>query len=82
MSVIVSFLIVQKISLAYGRYMEARALAGKLLFSCRELVQLSIVLTEVDSGVEASTWRSTVSIIRIIILALSWACLDIVRHKL
>lgn len=54
MSLIVSFLVVQKVNLAFDRYMQARTFLGHALSMCREINQGSILFAE---GKDAETWR-------------------------
>jgi len=46
MTLIVSFLVINKVNLAYDRYMQSRHSVGHALSACRELNQLSYLLTE------------------------------------
>jgi putative membrane protein len=57
MSLIVSFLVVSKINLAYERYMHARTAVGKSMQHIRELNQLAVVFTEYDTSTAANNWR-------------------------
>jgi predicted membrane chloride channel (bestrophin family) len=60
MSLIVSFLVVQKINLAFDRYMNARVLVGKALMGCRDLHQLAMTLSALDESSQGVRWRSAV----------------------
>ncbi len=58
MSMIVSFLIVTRSSINYGRYMEARAGITNLIRASRELIQYAITFTRYDTSEKAKKWRS------------------------
>jgi len=61
MSVIVSYLVVSKVTLAFGRYMEARKAIGEACMSLRELHQLAVLYTGSNKTADAISWRSEVS---------------------
>lgn len=68
MSLLIAYLGVSKVNLAYERYMTAQISTGHALMILRELNQLALTLTENCSGEEADEWRSTThqSIIQLI----------------
>lgn len=57
MSLIIAYLGVSKVNLAYERYMSAQIATGHAFMILRELNQLSITLTEQYANVEADEWR-------------------------
>ena len=67
MTILISFLIVQRSQLVYGRYMEARALLGILFRSSTELMQLVSTMTIHDTSKDAKEWRRLVSYLRSIV---------------
>jgi len=62
MSLIVSFLVVQKINLAFDRYMKARVAIGRTLVSCRDLHQMVMTFTANDASRQGSSWRLEVRV--------------------
>jgi predicted membrane chloride channel (bestrophin family) len=46
MSLIISFLVVSKLQLAFYRYMEARSLLGQAFTACRDIHQHAVVFTQ------------------------------------
>ena len=58
MTLIVSFLVINKVNVAYERYMQSRHALGRAFSSCRQLVQIALLYTEhlvpVDKTV---SWR-------------------------
>lgn len=46
MTLIVSFLVINKVNLAYERYMQSRHVLGRALSSCRQLNQVALLYTE------------------------------------
>lgn len=59
MSLLIAYLGVSKVNLAYERYMLAQISTGHALMILRELNQLALTLTETCSGEEADEWRAT-----------------------
>mmetsp|Transcript_40199 Transcript_40199/g.72432 ORF Transcript_40199/g.72432 Transcript_40199/m.72432 type:complete len:218 (-) Transcript_40199:392-1045(-) len=57
MSLLIAYLGVSKVNLAYERYMSAQIATGHAFMILRELNQLSITLTEQYDGAEAYEWR-------------------------
>ncbi|KAL7524672.1 hypothetical protein ACHAXR_000670, partial [Thalassiosira sp. AJA248-18] len=57
MSLLIAYLGVSKVNLAYERYMSAQIATGHAFMILRELNQLSITLTEQYDGVAADGWR-------------------------
>jgi predicted membrane chloride channel (bestrophin family) len=58
MSLLIAYLGVSKVNLAYERYMQAQIATGHGLMVLRELNQLALTLTENFSGKEADEWRT------------------------
>ena len=56
MTLMISYLVISKVNLAYERYMEARRAIGHALASLRELNQLLLVYTKGHSDI-AKLWR-------------------------
>lgn len=46
MSLIISFLVVSKLQLAFYRYMEARSLLGQAFAACRDILQHAIIFSQ------------------------------------
>ena len=57
MSILIAYLGVSKVNLAYERYMSAQIATGHAFMILRELNQLSITLTEQYTDAEANEWR-------------------------
>ena len=57
MSILIAYLGVSKVNLAYERYMSAQIATGHAFMILRELNQLSITLTEHYTDMEANEWR-------------------------
>jgi len=57
MALLVSYLGVSKVNLAYERYMSAQVAAGHALMTLRELNQMSIMMTDPFEGAGAEEWR-------------------------
>lgn len=68
MSLLIAYLGVSKVNLAYERYMGAQIAIGHGLMILRELNQLALTLTENFTGEEADEWRTAArqSIIQLI----------------
>jgi len=60
MTLIISYLVVSKVNLAFDRYMQARTAIGNALSALRELNQLAITFTESDRSRIGDKWRSNV----------------------
>ena len=58
---LVSFFIVTRTNISYGRYMEGRALLGAAMRSVREISQTSAALTVKAKGPQWAEWRGRVS---------------------
>jgi predicted membrane chloride channel (bestrophin family) len=56
MTLMISYLVISKVNLAYERYMEARRMIGHALAALRELNQLLVVYTQ-SHGEIAKLWR-------------------------
>ena len=63
MTLIVSFLVINKVNLAFGRYMDCRHAIGHALAALRELNQAALQYTFAlpPSNQRASQWRREVS---------------------
>lgn len=57
MSLLIAYLGVSKVNLAYARYMSAQIATGHAFMILRELHQLSLTLTEPYAGAAADAWR-------------------------
>ena len=64
MTLIVSFLVISKVNLAYDRYMNSRHAIGHALAALRELNQSALLFTQhlAPSDELASKWRRQVGI--------------------
>ena len=68
MSVMVSFLVVTRVSIAYSRFTEARDYLDSAMLSTRELIQHIICFTRYDDSPGAKKWRSEISRRSIVLL--------------
>lgn len=68
MSVMVSFLVVTRITIAYNRFIEARNFLDKAMISCREFIQHSICFTRYDHSKGAQDWRAELARRSIVLL--------------
>ena len=68
MSVMVSFLVVTRITIAYNRFIEARNFLDKAMISCREFIQHSICFTRYDLSTGAQDWRAELARRSIVLL--------------
>jgi hypothetical protein len=59
MSLIVSFLVITKVQVAYDRYMQARTHLGEALFVCRDLQQHVMVFGRASSGIQVKRSRDS-----------------------
>ncbi|KAL3787271.1 hypothetical protein HJC23_004145 [Cyclotella cryptica] len=59
MSLLIAYLGVSKVTLAYERYMDAQIATGHGLMILRELNQLALTLSENFDGDQADEWRAT-----------------------
>jgi predicted membrane chloride channel (bestrophin family) len=78
MSILVSFLVVTRVTITYSRFMEARQLLQDLFLACREVVQYTCVLTNQNTSLAAQQWRQDVAYRVILCLRLAMAA---VEHK-
>ena len=76
MSILVSFLLVTRVTITYNRFMEARQHLQDLFLSCRELIQYTCVLTNQNTSTAAKIWRQDVAYRTIICLRLAMAALE------
>ncbi|KAL7537598.1 hypothetical protein ACHAWF_005831 [Thalassiosira exigua] len=58
MSILIAYLGVSKVTLAYNRYMDAQISTGHAFITLRELHQMSLTLTEKCVGSKADEWRA------------------------
>jgi predicted membrane chloride channel (bestrophin family) len=68
MSMIVSFLVVTRSSIAYSRFMESRSHLAQVMKSCRELMQYAVTFTRYDNSDAATKWRYMVARKTIVLL--------------
>jgi len=76
MAIMVSFLIVTRASITYGRFMEARGYLSDVFRSCRELIHHTAVLTMQDVSRGAKQWRQDVAFRIILLLRVTIAALE------
>ena len=68
MSLMVSFLVVTRSSIAYSRFLESRDYLDAAMVSCRELIQHVICFTRYDESPGAKKWRSEIARRSIVLL--------------
>lgn len=61
LSLLVSFLVVTRVTITYGRFMQLRHYLGICFKSCRDLVQLTSIITITSNTFECIEWRRAVS---------------------
>lgn len=71
MAIIVSFLLVARAKIVYGRYMTQRSLLGSMLRSSRHIVQHAYCLTNWNKSLNAVQWRLKVVHYTIVLLRVS-----------
>eukprot|EP00568_Trieres_chinensis_P014225 CAMPEP_0183329318 /NCGR_PEP_ID=MMETSP0160_2-20130417/84734_1 /TAXON_ID=2839 ORGANISM="Odontella Sinensis, Strain Grunow 1884" /NCGR_SAMPLE_ID=MMETSP0160_2 /ASSEMBLY_ACC=CAM_ASM_000250 /LENGTH=451 /DNA_ID=CAMNT_0025497507 /DNA_START=30 /DNA_END=1385 /DNA_ORIENTATION=- len=76
MAIMVSFLIVTRAQITYGRFMEARGYLSEIFRNCRELIHHAVVLSMRDTGRGAKQWRQDVAYRTILLLRVTIAALD------
>jgi len=76
MSMLVSFLIVTRSTIAYTRLMEANTKLINCMRCCRELVQHAVAFTRHESDIAARKWRSQLARRTIVLLQTSVAVLE------
>uniref|UniRef100_A0A7S3P5P1 Bestrophin homolog n=1 Tax=Amphora coffeiformis TaxID=265554 RepID=A0A7S3P5P1_9STRA len=76
MSILVSFLVVTRVTITYNRFMEARNHLKDLFYSCRELIQYTCILTNQNTSDEAQLWRQDVAYRTIVCLRLAMAAVE------
>eukprot|EP00560_Eucampia_antarctica_P002395 CAMPEP_0197833282 /NCGR_PEP_ID=MMETSP1437-20131217/18504_1 /TAXON_ID=49252 ORGANISM="Eucampia antarctica, Strain CCMP1452" /NCGR_SAMPLE_ID=MMETSP1437 /ASSEMBLY_ACC=CAM_ASM_001096 /LENGTH=382 /DNA_ID=CAMNT_0043437247 /DNA_START=134 /DNA_END=1282 /DNA_ORIENTATION=+ len=77
MSLLVSFLVVTRTTITYNRFMTLRQQLGKCFQSCRELMQLTAMLTFTNKSPESLKWRrnvalKTIELLRVTIAAIQY----------
>jgi predicted membrane chloride channel (bestrophin family) len=68
MSMIVSFLVVTRSSIAYSRFMESRSHLATVMKSCRELIQYAVTFTRYDTTETTTKWRYSLARKTIVLL--------------
>jgi predicted membrane chloride channel (bestrophin family) len=76
MALILSYLVVTRAQIAYGRFMQARTYLEGCYTACRELVQHMCVLTQHDTSNGAKVWRHNVAYRTILLLRLTMATIE------
>lgn len=76
MSILVSFLVVTRVTITYSRFMEARQYLQDLFLSCRELIQYTCILTNQNTFKDARLWRQDVAYRTIVCLRLAMASVE------
>mmetsp|Transcript_7340 Transcript_7340/g.10715 ORF Transcript_7340/g.10715 Transcript_7340/m.10715 type:complete len:277 (-) Transcript_7340:704-1534(-) len=76
MTTILSFLIVNRSSTSYKRYMEARHHLEDLYRSCREIIDCANIFSAHDQGPKAKAWRAEVAYRVIVTLRVTIAALE------
>ena len=82
MSILVAFLVVARVQITYGRFMEARGYLGGIFKSFRELMHTVAVLTDHSKSEAAKEWRKKVALrilttLRVTVAALEVSHLDL-----
>jgi len=80
MSILVAFLVVARVQITYGRFMEARAYLGGCFKSCRELMHCVAVLTSTTETPEAKLWRKSVAVQIVTLLRVTVAAIEFYSH--
>lgn len=82
-TLVVAFLLVNRVSIALGRYNEARGYLGGMCRDARELVQTTCVLSALDNmEVAAQEWRFEVCHRTLLLLRLSMTSIDYPTDKI
>ena len=76
MSILVSFLLVTRVTITYNRFMEARQNLQDLFLASRELIQYTCVLTNCNTSKAAQMWRQEVAYRIIVALRLAMAAVE------
>lgn len=76
MALILSFLVVTRAQITYGRFMQAREHLEGCYKACRELVQHMCVLTQEDTSEGAKVWRHNVAYRTILLLRVTMAAIE------
>ena len=61
MSLLIAYLVVSKVTLAFNRYMSLRAAIGRVFLAIRETNQLALLFTDQEVTKEADDFRNSVS---------------------
>lgn len=77
MSILVAFLVVVRVQITYGRFMEARGYLGGIFKSFRELIHTVAVLTDHSQNQLAKKWRQSVALQILVTLRVSVAALEV-----
>jgi predicted membrane chloride channel (bestrophin family) len=80
MSLLVSFLIVTRVTVVYHRFMEARQHLADLYRSSREVVTHACVLTARNTNAQAVEWRRSVAYRTILTLRMATAAMEFRSH--
>lgn len=82
MSILVAFLVVARVQITYGRFMEARGYLGGIFKSFRELMHTVAVLTDHSKNKAAKEWREKVAVQILVTLRVTVAGLQVSRQDL
>jgi hypothetical protein len=77
MSILVAFLVVARVQIMYGRYMEARQYLTQCFKTFTELIQSVSVLTMRSNHVEAKEWRLDVAVACVTTLRITVAAIEV-----
>lgn len=77
MSILVAFLVVARVQITYGRYMEARQYLTQCFKTFTELTQCVSVLTMRSNHVEAKEWRLDVAVACVTTLRITVAAIEV-----
>lgn len=76
LSLLVSFLVVTRVTITYGRFMQLRHYLGSCFKSCRDLVQLTCIITIRSNTFECVEWRRSVALKTIELLRVTVAAIE------
>ncbi len=77
MSILVAFLVVARVQITYGRFMEARGYLGGIFKNFRELMHTVATLTDNSTSEAARTWRQDVALCILATLRVTVAALEV-----
>ncbi len=77
MSILVAFLVVARVQITYGRYMEARQYLTQCFRTFTELIQCVSVLTMRSKHIEAKEWRLDVAVACVTTLRITVAAIEV-----